>query len=316
MMIKSGFRISLYLSSLLLLACSHHPVSKPDIIQDAEGFTHDGIQAFAEADQYRAKRLFNRALFIYEGIDHQKGLLETHINLAEIALSERDYLVTQQHLQRATARVDSTTLQPYQTRITLLYAQTALQQKHYSQALNLLQVLLPEFNLSVPVGIPDSIQLTALANRTKIAFAQRQNERLWTQRYTHALRISKPTNPNLSGRLLRFQAQLAQQKQNYQHAETLLHHALTEYKKNLARTGIAATLSELGQLHTEQERWQDARNYLDRSRAVLHSINDLDTMVRVTASLIKAETKLGHIERSQALNAWLADIKNEVKRSQ
>ena len=313
MMIKTGFLTGLYLSSLLLLGCSNHSVRKPDIIQDAEAFTHEGLQAFTEADLYRAKRSFNQALSIYEGIDHQKGLIETHINLAQIALSERDTLVTQQHLQLAATRLDSTVFQPYQTRITLLYAQTALQQKHYRQAKYLLQPLLPRFKDTEPITIPDTIQLTAIANRTKIAFLEAQDEVLWTHQYANALNISKQINPNLMGRLLRFQAQLAQDEQNYQQAEILFQHALTEYKKDLGRTGIAATLLELGQLEMAQEHWQNARDYLNRCKGVLYSLDNIETMISVVESLIKIEIKLENFKDSKALNNWLTVLKSEQK---
>lgn len=311
MMIKPGLLIPLYLNSLLLLGCNHNPVILPALIQDAVSFTHAGVQAFVAADRNRAKHWFNRALSIYKGIDHQKGLLETRINLAEVALSERDYPATQQHLQHATKSVDSTTLHPYQARISLLYAQTALKQKHYSQALTLLQSLLPEFKETASVGVPDAIQLTAIANRTHIAFAQKQNETLWTHRYTHAVHLSGQGNPHLTGRLLRFQAQLALHKKKYLQAEILLQLALTEYKKNLAQTGIAATLSELGQLHMTQEHWQEARNYLERSKDILYFIHHIDTLIRVTQWLVTVELKLGHFERSQALNEWLTGIENQ-----
>ncbi len=313
MMIKSGFLAGLYLSSLLLFGCSNHSVHSPDINQDAAAFTRDGLQAFSEADRYRAKHLFNEALSIYEGIDNQKGLLETHINLAEVALSERNYHATQQHLQLATERVDSTIFQPYQTRIALLYAQIALQQKHYPQAKNLLQPLLPKFEDTVPNTIPDTIQLTAIANRTKIAFSEAQDETLWTHRYAHALSVSKQINHNLTGRLLRFQARLAEDEQNHQQAEKLLRQALIEYKKDLGRTGIAATLSELGQLSMAQERWQDARIYLLRCKGVLHSLDNLDTMTTVIKLLIKVETKLNNTKASKSLNKWLTVLKGEHK---
>lgn len=313
MMIKSGFLAGLYWISLLLLGCSNHSVRSPDINQNAAAFTRDGLQAFSEADRYRAKRLFNQALFIYEGIDNQKGLLETHINLAEVALSERNYLATQQHLQLATERVDSTVFQPYQTRIALLYAQSALQQKYYSEAKSLLQPLLPKLDETEPLVRPGIIQLTAIANRTKIAFSEAQDEKLWTHRYAHALSLSRTSNHNLTGRLLRFQAQLEQSKSNYQQAQIFLHQALTEYKKDISRTGIAATLSELGQLHMAQEYWRDARVYLLRCKGVLNSIDNLDTMITVVQLLIKIETKLGNFKASKALNESLIFLHRKLK---
>jgi len=65
----------------------------------------------------------------------------------------------------------------------LLYALLALQQKQIVQAESLLLPLLPVFHNSTPVTIPNAIPMSAIANRTKIAFMNIQDEALWVLRY-------------------------------------------------------------------------------------------------------------------------------------
>ena len=149
------------------------------------------------------------ALSLYQGIDDQQGVLQSHINLAEVALSVRDYQASQRHLDQATDIIRTKPLSPYQQRIALLYALQALQQKHIVQAEHLLLSLLPVFHNATPVTIPDAIQMSAIANRTKIAFMNNQDEALWVLRYAKALEISAIKDYDLEARLLPFSIQSA-----------------------------------------------------------------------------------------------------------
>ena len=198
---------------MILAGCGGNPVTQSTLIEDADRYTYEGVSAFAEADWYQAKWLFSRALSIYQGMDDQKGALNSYLNLAEVSLSTRDYHAVLNHLHRADTIVKTASLQHYQARIALLSAQSALQQKQYSQAEKVLQALLPEFDGATPENISDTIQIAAIANRTLIAFVQKQNESLWTQRYANALNLLSIKTPDLEARLLRFQSDLLQRQQ-------------------------------------------------------------------------------------------------------
>ena len=274
------------------MSCGGHTASKPAIVLDAENYTNEGMQAFAESNWQRAQRLFTRALSLYQGIDDQPGVLQSHINLAEVALSVRDYQVSQRHLDQA-ADIIRTKSSPYQRRIALLYALQALQQKHIVQAEHLLLSLLPVFHNSTPVTIPDAIQMSAIANRTKIAFMNHQDEALWVLRYTKALEISDSKDHDLEARLLRFQSSLLQHQGDYNASEAKLQQALSIYKNNFSRTGIAVTLFELGLLYMQQAQWQNAQDYFNRSMAVYDYLRDIDKVTQVTENLEKVKLELG-----------------------
>ena len=295
----------------MLTACGGNVATKPAVLQDAESFTNGGLEAFADANWNNAQLLFTRALSLYQGIDDQQGVLYSHINLAEVALSRRDYSTAETHLDIAANIAKKDSLQHYQGRITLLYALKALQQKKTVLAESILGPLLPEFDDDKLVTTPDTVQVAAIANRTKIAFVQKQGEQLWTLRYANALTLSTINNSDLEARLLRFQSALSLQQGNYENTESKLQQALAIYKKNISRPGIAATLSELGVLYMLQERWQDALNYLNRSITVFRYLGDLEKVVQVTEKLAVVEAELGNLERSNSLKKWLVEIKNK-----
>ena len=301
----------LLLLCLVVSGCGGNVVTRPGVLLDAESYTSGGLDAFEEANWNNAQLLFTRALSLYQGIDDQQGILYSHINLAEVALSRRKYSTVERHLVVAADIAKKASLQQYQGRISLLYALNALQQKKTALAESKLQPLLPEFDGDNPVTIPDTIQIAAIANRTKIAFVQKQGEQLWTLRYANALKLTTINNPDLNARLLRFQSSLMLRQGNYRKAESSLQQALSSYKKNISRPGIAATLSEFGMLYMKQERWQDASDYLNRSIVVYRYLGDINKIIDETESLVVVETRLGNLERSNKLKQWLVEMKNK-----
>lgn len=274
-MIKTSFKPHLLLCLLILSACAGKTDTRPSIIVNAENYTNDGVQAYADADWQRAQVLFTQALTFYQGIDNQQGILLSHINLAEVALMMHDYPAAEKHLSAASIIADKSQQIDIQSRISLLYAQNALKQNQLALAKTHLQALLPEFNDQTPVGTASHLQLAACADRTQIAFAENSDASLWTQRYANALMLSGINDSDLEPRLLRFQAELLQQQGGYDAAESKLQQALIEYKKTLSRPGIAITLSELGQLSMAQEQWQNAKEYIERAIAVFQYLKNV-----------------------------------------
>lgn len=310
-MIRLGFISCLILFCLVVTSCGGETITRPTVLQDAESFSNEGVKAFEEANWDNAQLLFTRALSLYQGIDDQQGVLYSHINLAEVALSIRDYPTGRKHLDIAADMAKKASLQQYQGRITLLYALNALQQKDTPLAEAFLQTLLPAFDEDKPVTTPSIIQVTAIANRTKIAFIQKLDESLWTVRYANALIKSDAESPGLSARLLRFQASLLQRQGKYAEAESGLQQALSIYKTSISRSGIAATLSELGALYISLGRRENASDYLNRSITVYRYLGDIDRVIQNTESLVIVEKELGNLERSNSLNQWLVEMKNK-----
>lgn len=287
-MIRKSFALYLLLFCVILSGCGKQSVTKPVEIEDATSYTNDGLQAYAESDWNKAQWLFNRALSLYEGIDDQQGVLHSHINLAEVALSEHNYPVSLNHLNLAGDIAKTKPNEHYHARITLLYALIALQQKQIDRAERLLQLLLPGFDGQ----IPNAIQVTAVAVRTKIAFIHNKDEALWTNRYANALKLSNTYPQDLTFRLLRFKSLLLQQKGKYAEAELNLQQSLAGYKTILNRQGIAATLLELGQLYKKQERWEEARYHFDRSKAVFRYLRDLGKVDQIKEYLLDVNKAL------------------------
>jgi len=258
---------------------------------NAENYTDDAMQAYVDDDWIRARQLFNYALSLYQGIDDQSAILASHINLVEVALAVHDNQAAYRHLSLAEDIVKTETLKNHQPRITLLYALVAMQQKQMIKASGFLHELLPVFEGEAVVTIPSSIQLVAIASRTEIAFVQKQNESFWTLRYANALKKSANKNTDLEARLLRFQSKLGFQQGDYDTSDILLQQALSMYKNNLSRPGIAGTLLELGKLHQKQRDWQHAERYFNRSIAVYHSLGNVEKVDKVTKALVKVKSE-------------------------
>jgi len=290
-------RLFLVLFCLVLGGCGGDSATKPTLLWNAERYTDDAMQAYADEDWVKAQRLFNRALSLYQGIDDRLAVLACHINLVEVALAVHDNQVADQHLSLAAEIVKTDALKNYQPRITLLYALVAMQQKQMTKAAGFLQEILPAFKEEEAVVVPDAIQLVAIASRTEIAFVQKQNESLWTLRYANILKKSENKNADLEARLLRFQSRLFFQQGDFDKAGAYLQQALLIYKNNLSRTGIAGTLLELGEIHEKQSDWEQAISYFNRSLAVFRSLGNTKKVSKVGKILVKVESELAKSDK-------------------
>lgn len=291
-MINRSFALLTLLFFLLLEGCGGGEVSKPVVISDAENYANDGLQAYSDADWNRAQWLFNKSLSLYQGIDNQNGVLYSHINLAEVALSAQDFPAIDRHLEQAARIAKKDSFKDVQSRIALLYSLSALKQKQTMRAESLLKPLLPQFEGEKLVDTANAIQLAAIANQTKIAFVKKQDESLWTNRFANALNHSIEKSPDLEASLLRFQASLFKQAGDFKQAENHLQQALLNYKESLSRSGIAMTLLAIGELYMEQERWQDAQDYLNRSIDVFRYLKNTQKIAVVSERLLKVDSKL------------------------
>ncbi len=311
-MIRKCFTVYVFIFCTTLSGCGGGIATTKTLeIKDAESYTNDGLQAYSDSRWDSAQRLFARALSIYEGIDDQQGVLLSRINLAEVTLALHNYSASLRYLDLATDNIKQSSQVKHQSRITLLYARIALQQQKAIQAESTLQSLLPEFDQLISMTPFETIHMAAIAVRTKIAFVQKKDEVLWTNRYAKTLELSGVHSKGLNFRLLRFQSDLLQQQKKYTQSESKLLQALTGYKMIFNRPGIAATLLQLGQLNMVQGHWQVARNYFDRSVSVFRYLKDLGKVIRVTENLMKVEMELGDLERVKIINQVLINLKAE-----
>lgn len=290
---KFRFFLSVTSICLILMSCGGHSSAKPRVLWNAENHMNEGVDAYANAEWGKAKKLFNQALALYLGLDEQAGVLMSYINLAEVALSVNDNLAVQQYLARADDLAKKDALQQYQARIKLLYAHNALQQKQFTRAKNTLQELLPRFDGDKPLAKVDILQFLAIESQTKIAFVQKQNEAVWVLRYANALNMLNNKTPEMKARLLRFQADLSINQGQYADAESGLQQALLIYKKNYIRSGIAATLLALAQCSEKQGNRQGALDYLTRSYGVYLYLKDDDMVKKLKAKLEQKASQTG-----------------------
>lgn len=80
-----------------------------------------------------------------------------------------------------------------------------------------------------------------------------------------------------------------QQQGQYVEAEANLQQALIGYKTNSNRSGIAETLLELGHFYQSQKKWQEARDYFNRSNIVFSYLRNSKKVKQITENLLKIE---------------------------
>ena len=264
-------------------------VNKSEVVWNAENYSSDALQAYTNDEWALAKKLFSRALILYQSIDEQSGVLTSHINLVEVALSSHDYQLAKSHLNWLNK---SETEQ--KQRVLLLNAIMALQQKKIAKAIVLIQPLLPQDD---DLNNINGIQLAAVANRAKLAFIQKKDEVVWTQRYADALNKTDHQTDS-EGLLLRFQARLSSSVDDYEQAENKLQQVLLIYKNSQSRQGIAITLFDMAELCEKQKQWQCALAYLDRSIAVFKYLKNTEKVKQIESMASRIKMKLTKMEHN------------------
>ncbi|KAF3978743.1 MAG: hypothetical protein HFP77_00330 [Methylococcales symbiont of Iophon sp. n. MRB-2018] len=304
-----------FLPSCLLLATCSNAVRKPMVIANIEKYNIDGMYAYSNAEWNKAEYFFTKALRLYQGVDNQEGSLLSYINLAEVTLAMQETSKSKRYLLAAKALAKKDLLKGYNSRILLLLSEMALQKNELMSAEQLLQKILPEFIGNQVMSKPNEIQLAAIANQTKIAFLNNQNAFLWTQRYAHALK--KMTNKNADGdaRLLRFQARLLLQKGAEDKAELKMQQALSLYKEQISRVGIAGTLFELGQYYRSKQQWNEAQAYFLRSQLVYEYLKNDWKLKRIASILDEVENE-GKLMHNRTINSqFLLKTKDERRKT-
>lgn len=302
--------------ALLLLAtfpgCVRAPSKQPYMITQAEQYQRRGVNAFEQGDYITAKAMFENALRMYEGVDNASGAVRTNINLVETAIRTREYEKATLYLQGARDTAARNRLAAYQARAILLESTIALLTGDPERAQEALEPLLPQFRGETVSGNPDEITLSAIANRTWIAFERQSGQpELWVERLANALSTARTKDPILQGRLLRFQAQLAERNGDLDHAHELLGHALANYKAALSQPGISATLLHSGRLYIKQNRWVEAREDLQRGTSVRIQSSDKKGAADGMEMLAKVERKLDNPSVAASLKQWVTVIRRD-----
>ncbi len=270
--------------SLILASCATQPTNSPTHLVRGHQLSQQGIQAFQNEQWVKAERLFQQALRYYQSVDASQGIAHCHINLSQLELRRHNFEPAQYHLKQAKSVVQQSKLTSLKLRLQLLAATLAMQQQKYNQAETLLRNLLPLSPDFPAKKKMNALQLSAISLRTKLAFVIQKESELWLQRYQTALQTS-PDNFIHQARILRFQAQILIQKGELTQAEIMLHKILAKYKKNDLRSGIAATLGDLAQLHLQQHNLQQARNFFSRAANVYRSLRNKHKLTLISKQL-------------------------------
>ncbi len=285
-------KVLLFLAICFILSGCGGAVNRPVVFVDAEEYTADGIQAYTNAEWHKAQRFFNKALQLYQGVDDQEGALLSYINLAEVSLNLHDYSQTNLYLSNAEAIATYQAFQKYSARISLLYGLSALQQNQLTEAEHILQEILPAFDESTLLSMPNTTQLAVISSMTKIAFLNKHDEVLWTKRYASALKKIANESTDREARLLRYQSDLLLQQEADRKAESKKLQALALYKSKQSREGIAATLLELAQYYRSKQQWQVAFVYFNRSKSVYQFLGDVEKVKLIDGFIIQIQSNI------------------------
>ncbi len=294
-------KLWLLVITLLLNACSSVSDTRPEPIRKSEYLLESGVSAFENSDFVEATDFLRKALAHYRSIDDREGVLFSHINLAETALAAGNFDAAEAHTAAAQQITRSGEFQGLAPRITLLQAQRQWRRGLRDETLHLLAPLMPQFNEEQRTSIkPNLVTLGATTLQTDIAFAQADNaaqQRLWLKRLSLMAPATEGNTELHQARLLRFEAQLAQTDGALAEALEKFSQALQLYRASASRPAIAATLTEIGGLLMQQQRWKEAEDHLQRALYIRLWIMDRIGSTKLLEMLKQTYQQLGDEER-------------------
>lgn len=297
----------------VISGCSTISDERPEPIRKSEYYLEHGVNAFEESRFIDAADFFRKALAHYRSIDNSTGILLSRINLAETSLALGNFKLAHAEIRQAQKIEESILTSEYRDRLSLLQAQVYWRAGKRSESLDLLEPLLPQFDVAQkPVGKTDANSVGAVTLRTDIAMTEADGDRttaeIWLTRLSKLISNIKDEHPLHKARLLRFEAKLAQSQQEYSKALDKLQQALVLYRDSAIRPAIAATLSEQGDIYMQTEHWKAAINSFEKASYIRLWIADQVGAKAVMIKLRNAYQKGGHISEANNLSIEIDKI--------
>jgi tetratricopeptide (TPR) repeat protein len=291
----------------LAASCVQRPQTDPDplTIQVAELKLNSGIAAYEQGNYYGAKIQFTDALTLYRSIDHLSGKAQAHLNLARICLAAGNYKKSGDHLARSRKLATQENITELAPHLDIMASSLAIKEKKWPAALRILEQHLP----TTSEANHNSFALAALQNRILIAIQTEPSAVAhWVGMFNEILANNGKAPPAQVARLHRFQGVVAQLAGNLALRDKHFNSALSIYRQNAARPGIAATLFEWGSNAYASNQPDKGLDLLKRSLSVRISMQDYSGCIEVL-EMLKANSS-GNTEQ---FSHWLEVLRKKDK---
>jgi hypothetical protein len=293
--------LTFMLSTLLLACASSEQKPRPELIEQADKTISSGVFSYNQSDYADAEKLFTRALYRYRGIDNPEGIASSCINLAKTRLSQGDTVSAKQWINSAQQIIENNGLNHLKSHATIVSSSIDIETQDYAAAKQLLAPLLDDTDKS----IDQPTRLAALQNRTRIAFAENSEAATWTERYASQITANDPL---YKARLARFRAALAGDDTT---SSAEFNTALTIYRNQAHRPGIAATLSEWARHEIEQQHYDSAKNKLARALFIRAELMDKNKCREILDLYARTYTDTNNEEALARTLTWIKQLGND-----
>ncbi len=262
-------KLLILIALLCLGGCVNSGDKRPEAYLKGETLLQQGLDFYKNDDFIQAQQKFSAALVWYQSFDNTKGITLAQLNLLETALAVNDFSQAQTLLNTLSPQADN---DEYSNKIKLLQVKLAVQQQHYSVALQKLQPLLSQLDLTQP---PSDKLLNLLVLQAKLEIlTQPQRASAGLQALQTALAGLASPSAYYQALLNQLLAQLAVNRQDYATAGNLLNQALVYYQTQANRRAIASCLEQLATIEQNQQHWQTAKLYLHKALLIRSWLKD------------------------------------------
>ena len=294
-----SFRLFLCLLISAISACASGPAEKPlpDAITSPAYLLDQGVQHYRDNDYAKAIDAFEKSLLQYRSIDDRIGIANSCLNLANTYMAINDNAIASAYLMIANTVIEQSSLTELDDYLRLLYSSLAINNDLYAEAQRELKLVLDSQD--------PGIQLAALQNRTIIAFARNDDDKIeWLDQYRTLQQAHAEISACHQARILRFEAELADDESR---KKDLLSESLAISRKLADRPAIAATLMQSAEMDVTDENLTDAENKYLRALFIRHQLGDVKNSLLILQQLQSIYT-LTHNEKQRQAAAWIAKL--------
>lgn len=263
-------KFAVLLLSLTLLACTGTADLRPDVYIKAESLLQHGVEAYKNDAYQQAIQHFKQAIELYQSIDDERGIQLARFNLANSALAQSKFSEAKTQIDLLKKQNSKSLLSEHLSqRLIFLESKYYFAKQDYAAAFAMIKPL----TVQTDKQSKPSLNLLAMLARLEVLNSAAKKT-VWLEKFQTALLTTEANDEKQQVILKRILGYIALKKSDYRQAEQLFNQALSYYKEQANRRGIADCLERLAEIELERKNFQQAAERLDKALKIRQWLKD------------------------------------------
>lgn len=297
--------------AILLSGCvsGNAPKPQPYLRDQADYFMQAGITSYTQYNFTLAADQFNQAKKFYGRFDDYIGTTHALLNLAQVNLAQGRFDAAEKSLLDASRLIEQSGLKNQAAYRDLLLTTLYLHTDKLAEASRILD----NYQQTLSGSLLDETSLSLLVNRVRLAQLTNQDFSVWL---SLLLKQSDNLNsPDLTPRILRFQATQAYSNHMTEEGAKLFGNAISNYRAQANPSGLMATQLEWAQTCLQDNNPAQAADHYEQALHLALSNSHVTNGLQALKGLQQIYQQTGQSEKLARIDEWtrqLESLSNEA----